>query len=387
MGSRALTYTYTGSETGSAVLATMALPAFTGNFTITAQMSTTPTATHNVRYQFFRSSDSFVCRDVSSSFTSGENPDVLTGTVGTPSASWPATNFDQFRLLLSSSSWAGRVGATITVTVSGANVSDPNPCQYGTRPSASAPAIAFVTDATIAAACTLIGAPWLAVLFAPLIGYAIDVGALCGSGPPTMPTITNNDLLSDISSRVAALQATLWYSVCECVPGTPAPIPYPPPSLTQPTGWPSDPVYNCDPANLCATLTLILKRLDQLSQTATADLTLTTLIQRYEVPMAYISSISRGPLTGSGTFAIARCVGLRLEVTAGLPTRQLEGNPPYVWNIGWVSVLDGTRMLEEHRISQQYREWFPQEMPLAGTVNYWLYPGVSLQITELHAEP
>lgn len=387
MGTRTLSYTYTGSETGSAVLATMALPAFTGNFTITATMSTTPTATHNVRYQFFRSSDSFVCRDVSSSFSAGENPDVLTGTVGTPSASWPATNFDQFRLLLSSSSWAGRAGATITVAVSGANVSDPNPCQYGTRPTSSAPAIAFVTDAAIAAACTLIGAPWLAVLFAPLIGYAIDTGALCGSGPPPMPVITNASLLDDISSRIAALQSTMWYSLCECVPGTPAPVPYPLPEPAQPVGWPPAQTYSCDPANLCATLTLILKRLDELSTTTIGTAQLVTLIQRYEVPFATVDGGVHAGLTGAGSFAVQRSVGFRVEITAGTPTRQLEGTPPYLWNAGWVSCSEGSRMLSEHRIAQEFREWLPQEAPLATVFSYWLYSGVTLRVTELRAEP
>jgi len=296
------------------------------------------------------------------------------------------TNITGYHIQATSSSHSPAgyvVDSTVEVTWSDASTF----CAYGTRPSAAAPAIAFVTDATIAAACALIGAPWLAGLFAPLIGYAIDTGQLCGQGPPTMPPITSDDLLEDASSRLSSLLATYWYSVCECVPGTPPPTAYVPPALTQPSDWPPAPTYTCNPADLCATLTLMLKRLDQLSVGLNNVNQLATLIQRYGTPFATVTSTVHAGLTGAGTFAISRVAGFRVAVTSLPPGRQLEGTPPYNWNVGWLSVADATHMLQEKRLSQTDFEWVVDGLQLADHFSYWLYPGVTMTVTELRAEP
>src|SRR5215475_7334449 len=205
MGTRTYTYTWPGSQPSNTVLLSVALPAFTGSYTITQTVDVAFNGILNFKYQFYKSSTSTVNREQTNSFNSGSlTAGTINGTVGSPAGSWTGTDFDTFRYLAGTTSATNQAGKTVTITLSGANVPDPNPCVYGTHPSSSAPAIAFVTDATIAAACTLIGAPWLAVLFAPLIGYALDTGVLCGSGPPAMPTITNSDLLSSVQSRVAA---------------------------------------------------------------------------------------------------------------------------------------------------------------------------------------
>lgn len=389
MGTWTYTYTYTGTEVSGQTLITGALPAFTGSGTFKAVLSspTGASGANNTNYRLMRTGDATPCFTQAGGWGTNSTTDTRNFTVNQIPANWHCLNWDTFHFDQSSLSYHIPAGVTVTVTVTAANLPDPSPCMFGTRPTASAPAIAFITDATIAAACTLIGAPWLAVLFAPLIGYAIDTGVLCGSGPPTMPPITNQSLLSDVQSRLTALQSTLWYSVCECIPGSPTPVPYPPPSVTQPPGWPPAQTYSCDPANLCATITLILKRLDELSTTAAANLQLTTQVQRYRVPFSYVPGPAHAGLTGAGTFAIGRCVGVRVQVTAGVPSRQLEGTPPYLWNCGWISLTRTSRFLVEDRISQETYEWFPDDAQLADSLGYWLYPGVTITVTELQAVP
>lgn len=383
MATRVYTYTFTGSEAAGAIVLTDPFPAFTGAFTVAYSISPAPTGTINFQHQFVKGATPTVGwvlnQAVSATNLSGSN----SATVGTPSGSWPFTDWTSYRLQYTNQLSANRAGKTLTITFSGVNVPSAIPCPYGTQPASGAPAIALVTDAAIAAACTLIGMPWLAVLFAPLVGYAIDVGALCGSGPPPMPLVTNDDLLSDASSRVAALQSSLWYTLCECKPGTPSPVPYPLPTGSKPTGWPDEPTYSCDPANLCATLIQIQKRLDQLSQTDQNILELVTTVQRYKAPTSSTAGTARTGLSGAGSFAISRPLGFRVDVTARPPGRALEGTPPYLWNLGWLSISDGTRMIEEKRLSQTSFEWYPQDGSIATTFSYWLYDGVVITVTPL----
>jgi hypothetical protein len=76
-------------------------------------------------------------------------------------------------------------------------------------------------------------------------------------------------------------------------------------------------------------------------------------------------------------------VGVRLELTAHAAGVVLPGNPSYRFDQGWISVSDGGAMLQERRVSQDVREWFPAEMQLATTLGYSLMPGAVLNVTEL----
>jgi len=122
--------------------------------------------------------------------------------------------------------------------------------------------------------------------------------------------------------------------------------------------------------------------------TLSTILDLVQAMQRSYHPFAYVASSSHAGLTGTGSFPVSRLVGVHAQVTtypSGSPI--LGGNPPYVKDLGWISVSDGDGMIQERRLSQLEFVWFPQVCPLADQVNYFLEPGVTLTLTELKPEP
>lgn len=89
-------------------------------------------------------------------------------------------------------------------------------------------------------------------------------------------------------------------------------------------------------------------------------------------------------LVGEGVLAVDQLVGIEVEVTArpggGLV---LPGNPPYLWDIGWMSITNADGMLEEHRITRAAFVWLPKSMELASSWTYTLNPEVEVRVTEL----
>lgn len=111
-------------------------------------------------------------------------------------------------------------------------------------------------------------------------------------------------------------------------------------------------------------------------------------MQRYRVPFATITGTAHVGLTGSGTVPVTSICGVRVSVTAFPGTnQQLPGNPPYIKDLGWMSVDDGGGMLQEKRITQQTFEWYPPQCQLATSLNYDFFPGVTVTLTELLPEP
>lgn len=115
-------------------------------------------------------------------------------------------------------------------------------------------------------------------------------------------------------------------------------------------------------------------------------LQLATLEQRWRLPFGTIDGATT-PASGTGSFAVSRAVGLRIEVVTEPPgTRTSFGNPPYHFDLGWLSVTDGGGMLQEVRVTRPVQTWFPAQMQLATLVGYALKPGVVAYITELRVE-
>jgi hypothetical protein len=113
-----------------------------------------------------------------------------------------------------------------------------------------------------------------------------------------------------------------------------------------------------------------------------------TPLQRYRQPFAYVTGAAHSGLTGTGSVAIPRCLGIDVTVTAYPSTNYVSGgNPPYIYDLGWISVSEVGGMIQEKRLSQQHYTWLPEYMALADHFNYFLKPGVTITATELYAEP
>lgn len=261
-------------------------------------------------------------------------------------------------------------------------------CRYGTELQVGAQLAYYVTPGLIDVWLGSLGMPWLAPIFTGLWFTTLDVGDLCGVGPPPFPPIDLSTLEASSSTILGILHAIAWPNLCQCKTGTPAPTPYPPPGAGQPTGWPVYPTFPCDPAALCTTLTQIQRQVQGMQAAVAQLLELQTLSQRYGLPFAYIRGRRFAGLTGQGSHGIQRSVGLLLEVT-DFPddVRQVLGAPVYLYDLGWVSVLTPDGLIDEIRLTRSATTWMSKCIPPAVTVGYALREGVNLDITELLAEP
>jgi hypothetical protein len=109
-------------------------------------------------------------------------------------------------------------------------------------------------------------------------------------------------------------------------------------------------------------------------------------LQRWRLPFGSVTGASHA-ISGTGSFAVSRCLGLLVDVTA-MPAglRQSMGNPPYIFDLGWVSLSDDGGMLQELRVTRDSQTWFPMQAQLGTSVGYALKTGVQATITELLVE-
>jgi hypothetical protein len=89
-------------------------------------------------------------------------------------------------------------------------------------------------------------------------------------------------------------------------------------------------------------------------------------------------------VTGAGTLAISNLVGVKIDITSGVPTNpELPGTPPYEFSVGWMSVSEPNGMLDEKRITRQHQVWLSGVTPYATVFGYYLNPGFTINVTEL----
>lgn len=202
-----------------------------------------------------------------------------------------------------------------------------------------------------------------------------------------MPQLDPNLFSNSPASLYQALQAVAWPFFCQCVAGTPAPINFPPPTFVPPAGWPSSPIFACDPANLCAALIRIESLLNTVAGQVNAGLNLTTLIQRYSLPFAVVPGAFHNGLVGEGNFSVPRLVGIEYDlVTQPDTTLTFAGVPPYKRDLGWIGLeLPGGGVME-HRVTRDHEFWMPDEAQLSTVFGYSLKPGVTINVRELYAE-
>ena len=111
-------------------------------------------------------------------------------------------------------------------------------------------------------------------------------------------------------------------------------------------------------------------------------------MQRYILPFAYNRGRRFSTLTHTGAVPIDRSVGILIEVTEFPATnKEMLGAPPYIFDLGWVSVLNMDGMIDEIRLTRQATTWLSKLIPTAVEVGWGLREGVTIEITELLAEP
>lgn len=282
---------------------------------------------------------------------------------------------------------ANYAGQTMTNTANG-DFSDLLHCAYGTERNSSAPAAIVLSLADMAAWLSNFGVADLVGFFGALVGTAVDLSQLCQTPPGTMPVVNAELATWSYDEQLRFMKVVMWFTFCQCVPGTPAPTPFPVPVIEPGPNVPQLPTFPCDPADLCASIAAIRNTLFQVQQVVGQIAEATQLVQRYEVPFAYVLGAVHSNLVDQGGFALPRSVGLAITVTV-VPEgqRALEGNPPYLWDLGWLAILDANGTIAEKRLSQQQFVWLHDAFPTATRFQYWLHPGVGVRVQELYAEP
>lgn len=273
------------------------------------------------------------------------------------------------------------INATISVTYSDAV--PPAPCQYGTRPKADTSLVLPIGGAILNTVLGHFAKPWLGTLFGSIVGSSMAMDTLCNTIPPSWPAIDIGALLNSDAEKLVLFQSLAWHVFCECTPGPTTPTPYTEPNPVQPPNWPVYGPEPCTNSDICATLLEILKRLDYLSSSQNLYIDHRTILNNPRPTLAFKVGAVHTGLTGSGTLTISKLIGIRLQLTANVPGHSLEGNPPYIWDVGWMSVSDGGAMLQERRITRALYEWFPGEMSIATTWGYFFKGAEIATMTEL----
>lgn len=101
---------------------------------------------------------------------------------------------------------------------------------------------------------------------------------------------------------------------------------------------------------------------------------------------AYTKGTVHTSVTGTTSFTVSGIVGMLIDVTTGTPTTpQLGGNPPYEWNLGFLSVSTTDGMIQQRRLTRQHMLWFPDQMQIFTIIGLFLNAGVVVNVTELHS--
>jgi hypothetical protein len=262
-------------------------------------------------------------------------------------------------------------------------------CPYGTQLTDPGTLVYYLTPGLIDIWLGAIGAPWLAPFFTALWFTYMRADVLCGSAPPDVTHIViQQNGLPSVNDALTLLESIAWQSLCQCVPGSPAPTPEPPPTLVQPPGWLTTPVITCSNADLCALLTQVQQLLQAIAMTTSEDLTLTTLVQRQLAPFAYVPGPVHAGLTGAGAISVAGVVGVKIDITTLPGTLGVEGtSPPKHFDCGFVTfgTIDGFQ--QAFRVERNPQVLFPDRASVFTDLDYDLAPGVVVTITELVREP
>lgn len=262
-------------------------------------------------------------------------------------------------------------------------------CQFGTRVKIGAVLSQALTTSSVATLLANVAAGGLLAVFADTVGAIVNWDGICGQGPGPLPSLPPDPTQWSASQKLAFLKAVAWFSYCECVPGIPAPTPFPLPVIPPTSISIQPPVFPCSDVDPCGALQQILSIVSSMQGSLLTTRSQVDLLQRYKLPFAYIVGATHPTISGTVTLSIpSGLIGLLVTVRVQ-PTSVISapGVPVYERDLGWISVLDSNGFIDEKRLTRTTQLWFPPIMSDATRVGLSLNTGVTIDVTELQAEP
>jgi len=396
VGSLVWTYTVTGSEPIGTVFFTGSIPPFTGAWSMGMHLSIPAPGTHLFDFGMGVTTPAAGCHGWMSSFTAGQQDTGVTGTVGVPSFDWSCFNWDYWNTRYSPGSPRLVTGTVITWTWT-ADALTPLTgfCQYGTEQKEPLSSIINLSPA-VAAALLPIEGLWAVPLILAASAPVVALNVLCSGNPFPPQVIAESDwttfdntlhLPKAYGKVVANFQNTLWHHFCQCEPGpSGSPTPTPPNVVN----W-NAPTYLVQINNNTVSNYDIAYTLNQIINTY-SPVTFYQNYYNYQVgiaeagctPAEYVESTVHEDLLGTGRFEIGDVVGFKVEaLERNISEPVLEGQPMYLWNMGWISVLADELLLDEKRVTRSGYLWFPCSLKHATSFTYTLRDFTRLRVTEL----
>jgi hypothetical protein len=112
------------------------------------------------------------------------------------------------------------------------------------------------------------------------------------------------------------------------------------------------------------------------------------LIQRQNVPFAYVPGVLHSGLTGAGQFGVSGILGLKITFTTVPSSAGVSiGNPNNLWNLGWINVGSVDGWQPRVWLSDNPQILFPNDMGAMTLLGFSLLPGVVANVLELKREP
>lgn len=227
MGSRQLVHTFDGTELGfPSPFVVGSLDAFTGPFTIEAHTSVAPSANMLFELLFVRGGDNSQCWSQQLTILAGT---TTTGTilaqVNNPPSFWSCLDWNIDGVAYHPLQFVPMtLGATLTVTMTGAGIGAASYCEYGAEPKQPTVSLVEVTPALIDELGLIAGSMWAVPFLVAHAAAVISLNTLC-SGPPFAPeTIDQADWFTfplgdplTVAERklLNNFQITLWHFFCK----------------------------------------------------------------------------------------------------------------------------------------------------------------------------
>lgn len=414
MGTRTYVYTFTGAEGTGSEFYFSSIQQFDGTFTVTFTLNTPATELFDFYWGMRGPGGPTPCWQDLAAINMGATTTTETWTVGIPSGPWHCTDWDTFFLKLYSIHSRAPNGSTLTVEFTGDGIVDSlGFCQYGTRQKDNAQGILDAIPWLVSQVAANPIARWLFPMATQVMVKPIVLSALCSGLPPPDEDLGLNDYIQLVGTRYytdahrkvfVKMQRMAWDQYCEC---TPAPGGSPPPvgpgvtNINQPTWYITNYNYDISNYDIANTLNLILNYAagNQYITNTTGDVVNNnTLIindtndKANELadgmcpPKAFVSGSVHSGLTGSGRIALAAgVVGFRVETLAHDTSKPvLSGDPPYLWDVGWVSTIGlGDELVDEKRVTRSAYLWFPCGLKHAASLGYRLRDEAVCRVTQL----